>query len=242
VGVLLIPGSADLAASLSMGCKPLFFSDDGIPWTSYVASQRILPISTVRWPNRTCSALDLDLENFLDGLDTRLHRIWNDLSEFARAANLAAVCQHHLDSELYQETMVSVHYRLIHLRFEMGDANETIRVVLLAFASNPFLQWSGVKTRYESLAQDLKTALSLLDGGNPALPNELTLWLLVVGMISVFNEHEQGTFRAPLAQKLRCLNLRSWNEVQALLKSILWVSLFHDAPAKQIVDSVFHDL
>lgn len=33
-----------------------------------------------------------DLERLLDGLDLRLRFVWNDIAEFARAANIATQC------------------------------------------------------------------------------------------------------------------------------------------------------
>ena len=116
--------------------------------------------------------------------------------------------------------------------------NETIRLAILAFASTLFLQLRGVKTRYEYLAQHLKSALSLHK--RRAIPPQLTLWLYIIGAVSVFDELEHW-FQNALSEVLRAMRLKSWDEVRLSLKSILWVNVLHDAPAKQIVEAALHE-
>ncbi|KAF2498479.1 hypothetical protein BU16DRAFT_536502 [Lophium mytilinum] len=220
-------------SSLSTGHQPLFFSD-GVSWDSYIASQGCRPA-----PVGQDSDLDLpirasDLGYFLDGLDTRLHSIWDDISEFVRAANIATQCNRGIDSELYQEVMVSIHYRLVNLRFNTGTINEVTRLALLSFSSTLFLQWRGVKIRFERLAQDLKRALSMLGRSSEAIPAQLIVWLYITGSICVFNEHEQAYFQPVLVEALQ--SMRSWHEIRSSLKSVLWVDVLHDPPAKHMVE------
>ena len=145
-----------------------------------------------------------DLRRFLDSLDMRLHLIWDDLSEFVQAANSITQSKHSIDGELYQKVMISIHYRLINLRFDTSNVNETIRFALLAFASSIFLRWPGIKIRCEHLAQSLKSTLSLL---TTAMPTQLSLWLYVIGAVSVFDESEQAWLQPALTEVLEAMRL-----------------------------------
>lgn len=177
-----------------------------------------------------------DLSSFLDSIDLRLRRVWNDVSEFVRAANIATQCKRSIDNELYQETMVSIHYRLANLCFDMDSINEPIRLALLAFASTLFLQWRGIKIRYEYLAQRLNTAMTSLRHNNRGVPVRLALWIYIIAAISVLDEREKVYLQPALIEVIRELEFGSWDEVRLMLKSILWVDVLHDPLAKEMVE------
>lgn len=143
----------------------------------------------------------------------------------------------HIDQERYHEVTVSIQYRLIKLRFDVDNVNETIRLALLVFAGTLFFQIRGVKTRYEYLAQRIKSAFTKLMHRTGAVAAWLTLWLYVIGAVSVFGGHGQAWLRPALAEELGTMKISSWNEVRLSLKSLLWVNVLHDPPAKKIVEA-----
>ncbi|KAF2806033.1 uncharacterized protein BDZ99DRAFT_501563 [Mytilinidion resinicola] len=161
---------ADLGVALSTGRKPLFFSD-GVSWDSYIASQGKIPALRAQDSDSDPQIPASGLGIFLDSLDTRLRSVWDDVSEFVRAANIASQCKRGIDSDLYQEVMISIHYRLVNLCFDRRTINEITRLALMAFASTLFLQWRGVRVRYECLAQSLKRALTLLGHSPGVIPH-----------------------------------------------------------------------
>ena len=67
--------------------------------------------------------------------DSRLLAIHSDLHEFSRAANLAAQTGRKLEPDLLQDVMVSIQYRLLHLKYDSKDAHELLRVVMLAYST-----------------------------------------------------------------------------------------------------------
>ncbi|KAK7752045.1 hypothetical protein SLS62_006009 [Diatrype stigma] len=234
--------SVDLGVALSTGRSPAFFSDS-ISWVSYIAvSQGRIPLSGTQLAG-SGSAPKLsapDLEHFLDGMDVRLRFVWDDVVEYARAANIATQCQLSIDQELYQEVMVSVHYRLVNLCFDIGDVDEAFRLALLAFASTLFLQWRGIKPRYEHLSWRLSIAVSPLGRKTrDQLPAQLAFWLHVIAAVFISNGHEKAGSRLALVDILRDMKLESWNEARSVLKTILWVDALHDPLAKQLVEDIF---
>jgi hypothetical protein len=176
---------------------------------------------------------------FLDSLDTRLGIVWDDISEVVRSANIAGQVKLMLDHELYNEVMVSIHYRLLNLEFEEHSRNEIIRLALLAFTSTLFLQWRNTKSRLEHLATGIKRSLSLLQSTAQAIPPCITLWIYVVGHIAVLDEQEQDTFWPAANAMLNYMELRHWEDIRAHLKSVLWVNAVHDSLVK---DTILHKI
>jgi hypothetical protein len=226
---------ADLGVALGKGCGTLFFPHD-ILLDFHVASPETIVLPANQTLDSDSQAYASALELFLDSLESRLRRVWVDISDFVEATNAVNKCELNIDSEVYQTAVISIHYRLVNLRFDTGDINETIRLALLSFASTLFLQWCGVKIRYSYLAQHLKIGLSLLKHNSRAIPSHLTLWMHIVGVISVFDEKEQAQLQPMLIELLRTMNLKSWDEVNLSLESVLWLNTLHDSPAKKIVE------
>lgn len=162
---------------------------------------------------------------FLDRLDPRLRLVWSDVSEVARAANVAAQCKLSIDADLYPEVLVSVHYRLVNLR--LGDDDEVIRLGLLAFASTLFLQWRGLRTHYPYLVQQLKSAAS-----RTGMSTRVKLWLYVVAAY-----YDTPWIQPRLARLLQDVGLKSWDEARELVKSVLWVDALHDDFARGVVEA-----
>ncbi|KAH8679358.1 hypothetical protein BGZ61DRAFT_457085 [Ilyonectria robusta] len=225
---------ADIGVALATGCKPLFFSGC-VSWDSYIPSKGKLSHLQPKDSDPDPEIPTSDIGHFLYSLDARLRSAWDDLAEFSRAANIATQCKLRIDTELYQEVMVSIHYRLANLRFDAGSIDETIRLTLLSFSSTLFLQWRGTRTRFEFLSQNMKTSVSLLKDNDGNTPAPLMLWIYIVGAVSVFDEQEQAAFQPDLIEVLRVMKLKSWNQVTSSLKSVIWVDVLHDSLAKQIV-------
>ncbi len=221
--------------ALSLGCIPLFTPDD-LSWDPFFPYRKKIPsIPRAQLPDSSRQSPGLDLVCFLENLDTRLHDVWDDFSEYVRAANIATQCERSIDSELYQDLMFSIHYRLLCLQFDAVDINEAIRLALLAFASLIFLQIGPVKAPYGYLTRHLKSCLDLQRVNSEIIQAQLLLWLYIVGGISVFDKPKQFSSQPHLTAALQALGMSSWKDVRQSLKSVLWVDGRYDASAEQIV-------
>ncbi|KAI8945525.1 hypothetical protein F4801DRAFT_568074 [Xylaria longipes] len=143
---------ADISVALGTGCDVFFFSETEITWDSYIASSDHRDL-------RKSTKTPTPLKQNVVGMPERLRIIWDDVSEVVRSINIAAQCTRSIDFKLYQEAMISIHYRLIKLKFESKTFDELIRLTLLGFCSGIFLQWRSVKFRFEDLARQLIIAL-----------------------------------------------------------------------------------
>lgn len=182
------------------------------------------------------SSLTPEIETYLENTDVRLLHIWNDLSEFVRAANIAQQCRRGIDTELYLESLVSIHYRLVSLRCQ--GSYEALRLGLLGFASTLFLQWRNFKTRFEHLAKAFNQALMLTSDQD--IPISLNLWLQIVGHICVFDHEESHSLKPALVHLLNQCRIKSWVEVRCQMKSILWIDFLHENAGKAIVKAALN--
>ncbi|KAI2611908.1 hypothetical protein GGR54DRAFT_334491 [Hypoxylon sp. NC1633] len=228
---------ADLGAALAKGSRPRFFSN-GVSWDPYFTSRGKTPILGAQGVDPTPQTPSPGLNYFLRNTDVRLRFIWEDLSELVRSINIAMQCNLGIDSELYHEVMISIHYRLVNLCLDADDASEAFRLASLSFSATLFLQGRGVKINYRYLAQSLEVSLSRLRCHIRAMPAQVALWIYVVGALSVLGEREKLELRPVLTTILLSTKSTSWNQVRLLLKSILWVDALFDLPAKEIVEPI----
>ncbi|KAI0168598.1 hypothetical protein BJ166DRAFT_260090 [Pestalotiopsis sp. NC0098] len=209
---------ADIEVALATGRGPVIYPN--IRWAPCMPS------------SSGPSSLAPEIENYLESADLRLLHIWNDLSEFVRAANIAEQCRRGIDTELYLESMVSIHYRLVSLRCH--GSYEALRLGLLGFASTLFLQWRNIKTRFEHLAQRYKQALMLTSDQEISIG--LNLWLHMVGHICILDHDESNSLKPVLVHLLYKCRIKSWIEVRRQMKTILWIDFLHENAGKTIVE------
>ncbi|ETS76532.1 hypothetical protein PFICI_11919 [Pestalotiopsis fici W106-1] len=210
----------DIEVALSTGRDPLLKSYTS--WDPYI------------FPSQESASLvdhlNSNIKSYIDTLDPRLRNIWNDLFQFVRAANIAEQCNRSIDTDLYLDSMISIHYRLINLGYE-NSAHEAFRLGLLVFASTLFLQWRNMKTRYEHLAQRFKRALMFQED----VPIGIKLWLHIIGQVFIFNDHEAQDSRSALTDLLAQCQVNSWAKARNLMKDMLWVNFLHDGAAEQVL-------
>ncbi|KAI0834404.1 hypothetical protein F5Y06DRAFT_279140 [Hypoxylon sp. FL0890] len=209
-------------------------------WNSYINSHK--GISPLQSQDVDDTVFFSARNHFLEGLNTRLRAVWDDVSEFVRAANIAIQCRLKIDSDLYHEIMISIHYRLVNLHFEIGDMNETIRLGLLAFVSAGFLQWRGVETRYEHLVQRLEAVLSFFGHESRATPTQHTVWLYITIAISTLPENDRIYFKPAMTRALSSIKIKLWNEAKQLLKSVIWLDHIFDPSARQLVEGILNSV
>ncbi|KAI0547962.1 hypothetical protein F4679DRAFT_552682, partial [Xylaria curta] len=223
---------ADISVALSIGCDVLFFEDTKISWEYYIASSDKRDLSK---PTKTTTPL----KDHIVGVPEKLRVIWDDLSEVVRSINIAAQCARSIDFELYQEAMISIHYRLIKLKYDSKTFEELIRLTLLGFCSGIFLQWRGVKFRFNHLAQQLMIALCHvgLDGEMSMSSYRILLWAILISAISVLDEQEATSLRPALRKISRKMGVTSWRGIETILKLFLWINNYHSAPTRKFVET-----
>lgn len=175
---------------------------------------------------------------FLVDIDDALVRAWRVLTRFCQLINLATISQHRIPTEMYLDTMTSVIYRLMDMSFEVGSADEALRLGLLAFSTSVFLQWKQLGRPYNHLTSVYRD--SLVSIGSSHLASPLLLWLYVVGAISVLEPADIEWLKPWLWANVDLHGIHSWSDLRSVLEPFMWIGLIHDGPSKGIFPSAFY--
>lgn len=173
-------------------------------------------------------------------LDSRIENIWHDAQELCAIINLAHLTQRKLQGSLFQESMVSLQYRLLQLHqtpqiIPPNSLHEAVRLGILAFTTSVFLKTIDNSMRYLDLATSLKVALNALDVQQTPQDWELRLWILVVTAILIFNSGKRSKWlREKLHTATTEFQVSSWLELKVIMKKFLWIDTIHDTQGKNI--------
>jgi hypothetical protein len=127
--------------ALSSGSKPMFFNGPSSP-SSLPPYPNLT--SFLKLQNPGCAAMGsqyTDSAIFLDSveIDGELARALRVMSDFCSVINSAVKSRQHITVETFLDTIGSVMYRLLDLRFEAGSIDEAIRLGFHCFSCSVFL-------------------------------------------------------------------------------------------------------
>lgn len=171
----------------------------------------------------------------VDGIDKELAQTWRVISEFCAVINFAVQSEQRISTETFLDTMASVIYRLLDMHFDADSKNEAIRLGLLAFSCSVFLHWKRFGMSYPHLVSVYKDCLARMTLSQ--IPPQLMLWILVVGAISILDAANIEWLNPILLTNIDICEIESWNTMQDLLKSFIWIGLIHDKPGKEVFDT-----
>lgn len=174
--------------------------------------------------------------------NARLQAVYDDLRAFAQHVNLASQTNHKLLPQFFQDALINLSYRLLHLDAISCDCGcETVRLVMLALSCSVLLHVQDEdRSRYHMLAMQLQTTLSSLEAD---VPNESQdaewlqtgLWLNVASILSVLDKPEDtASAKQRIQRKCRALNVKSWPQLRHLMKNFVWVEALHDSTGKEL--------
>ncbi|GAD92297.1 hypothetical protein PVAR5_0887 [Paecilomyces variotii No. 5] len=216
----------DLSLALKTGSPPLFFTDHSICWKPYLydsqRTSKMTPLHTV-----------------CDLPDIRLVNVWLDLHELTTAINLSHQTKCKLSAGLFQEALISVQYRLQNLIYNIDDAQEIMRVAMLAISTTLFIDTRDISTKYRLLSEKLRVALQSLEQNANGKWLQLTLWLIFIGKLLVLDGPEDGLWLGEkLLSTIRSLEVTSWAEVRHILKGFLWIDGIYDKAGKSFLEDM----
>lgn len=170
------------------------------------------------------------LSHFEDGfsnlLDYELSRAWRILVTFSLQINHAVLTNNQLPRDLLIDTIASVMYRLIHMRFAPGCLDEVTRLGLLAFGTDVFLQWQqsfpGGATCFPAMLRE-----SLSQFGQADNFPHFMMWVLLIGASTVFSEEDNTWLHPWLKANMEVCRVRSWDDARAILHGMPWVDILH---------------
>lgn len=221
----LMADRCDIGLSLRAGTPPIFFQP--------ITGESIPP-----YPDLTIYLDSPPTSIPFSGINKHLALAYLTLHNFTAVINLAASTSQRITTDLYLESMSSIMYRLLQLKFLRSSIEETIRLALLAYAGSAFLQWRTLGMSYNYLASSYKASLLALMSSScsGAASPRLKLWLLILGAVSVFDEKDEVWLHPLLRNSIRACDVDNWMQVKALLVGSMWIPLIHDRLGKEVFD------
>lgn len=160
--------------------------------------------------------------------DARLEAVFRETQALVTAINIAVGTGTKLDLTFFQESMLTTQYRILLLEFPESEWEmEALRLGMIAFGTTVYFRFAEYGREYRHLSEMLATVVKGHPPGDWPRP-ELVFWLLIVGSISLWKPGSQHFVLEGLEELTYRLNIRSWAEAKALLKSILWIDSLHD--------------
>ncbi|MCJ1472564.1 hypothetical protein MMC13_001213 [Lambiella insularis] len=221
----------DLEWALLSGHRPYFLGDD-FSWDCFVANRDL--IQCKHYPHDT--TIHAFAETVMDG---KLYNVLRDLHAFSCLSNFAYQTTRKLSPELYNETMISILYRLTHLSFESDPFQEALRSGLLAVSAAIFMQRQFMGQSYDHLLDLYDGALYRLREATAIdIPVSILFWLTMLSHVVAHKELAYEDWRHVwLDEAISHAGIGSWSQAREMLKSLVWIDFIHDQLGKKVFES-----
>jgi len=175
-------------------------------------------------------------EAFIKTLGPRLANVWKDLHEFSTLSNLAYQTDRKLQPNTFSEIMISILYRLVALNPESPVEN-VIRLGMMTFTASIFFRWRDMKQRQAYLDGSFRDALTVLRKASVQPPRAVVLWLLVLWEMNI-NGDGFDVFLEWTCEILRDMEIRSWDGIREVLKTVIWIDCLFDTPGRRAFEPI----
>lgn len=173
-------------------------------------------------------------------LDDNLAIAWRVMRRFCLLANVGKEIQRPIYPTIIQETMVAVTYRLLYMRFATGSLDEAVRLGMLAFCHHTFMQWQDIKPPNRYFPRFFRSCILAFKDLHGDF-SSLILWLLMIAAISLFDVAEEAWLRECLNEYMDRCHVKTWDDMQAILKSFLWLKILDEEPGMSIYIDLVSD-
>jgi hypothetical protein len=215
---------------LRLGSRAHLFRDD-IVWDCYVANSGVIRCSH--------DPYETEVHAFVDALDAKLGNCWKDLHAFSCMSNVAYQTTRKLSPDTYNEVVISILYRLVHLSFGSDFLHEAIRLALLIFSSTLFMTRLYMKQPYERLFNLFQSAMfELLKSTSIIVPQSILLWLMVTYHVVTYEQSAPDDWQTVWFKQAILMNrVDTWSKGLRILKSVMWVDFVHNVPGKKVLEN-----
>lgn len=223
---MLIFGRADLELALYVGSATIFQPDDA-PGHETISWLRSNFVET-----QTYQSLNSDL---MRTLDSSLHDVLSDISSLAWMLNGGLGPEIQLNGYIFHDVLLLFGYRLLDLSSLGGPrpsrwlAN-TLQASLVVFMSSFLTGLGGILPDFPPLSKLARSLMQDFPGGGTD-EQEVYLWTLFTGSISIFSKQDDAWLIPRIQKTILALDLHNWEDVSRLLSKFPWVHVLHDKPA-----------
>ncbi|CAG9988790.1 unnamed protein product [Clonostachys byssicola] len=210
----------DLGIALLSDSRPVFFQYPSDHLYSY-------PVELLLSPDE--GQYSMGHAQLFENLDQHLLTVWKVLKRFCMLVNLAYQTQQLMRIEIIHQTVTSTMYRLFAFRFPSNSLDESVRLALLAFTHNVFIQWLDITIPNKPFTTKYQSHVDGLDLSPPAM-----IWIYMIGVVSISDPARGGWGNRGLYKYcIRC-GVKKWKGLQFILSSLLWIPLLDDIPGERV--------
>jgi hypothetical protein len=157
-------------------------------------------------------------------------------------SNLASQTGRKLQPNTFSEIMVSILYRLLALSYPKSPIENALRFGMMAYTASIFFRWREMKQRQAYLDDSFKEALSRLRKAEVQPPDAVLLWLLALWKITVSHGSGHDVLSEWTFEVLRGLEVKSWDGVRDILKTVVWVDCLFDASGRRVFEPMLESM
>lgn len=208
----------DLDCALSYGTAPCFYRDR--------MSHVIWRLASQGFP---MSQHSINSNSWFNELNPTLRQLFLEVTCIGSSFNMG----YKLDPYMFQEFIVSLGYRLISFH-AIGSpspqlenkVDRAVHIGLTVFLTTLFLRRGDrCFLRYKPVAKHLTC---VVDTGLDEEHNDLMLWLLFIGGVSVLGDLDTTWLSMRMRHAAQSLNLTSWKGIQLCLVQFPWINVLHN--------------
>ena len=218
----------DIDYSMHHGSLPRFFRDH-FPYN-------VIPVSLK--DNVITDKQSLQSKHSLSTMGSQLKSIHEDLTGFCNYLNNISESKRLVPTD-FEDALISIAYRLLYL-YPLGTKRPENELEDAYHLGAITIVWtvlfeSGRMHRcpYTLLASKLQDAADTLETTENGTNLQL-LWLLLVGGISLIRSNGNEWLHHRIKRCISALHLEDWPSTREVLRTLPWINLIHDKPARKL--------
>jgi hypothetical protein len=217
-----VPYRCDLLISLATGQPPVFFQN------AAYESRRLGLSYRISYEPEQCKVPIADDE---------LAKIWATLADFCTLVNNVQSQQQKISTELFLDTMTLVMYQLLPMRALTSPSDRVIRLAMLLFAAQAFLQWRELRLPLDWVLSESVDAV--LHSHDCSMDPRTSLWVATILRLALpSSSTDIGLVDACLVKNLEASKLNKWSDVKVCLASYLWIDIISEQAGRKLFNEL----
>jgi hypothetical protein len=174
----------------------------------------------------------VNITELVPRIDDKLAAVWEDLAHFCHQCNVATRTTQKFSRRTYDDILVSVHYRLYNITQGTNLLSRALHTGVFVLASLLYFAWQYTPEGQNALAEPLCEILHEMAIDADGCPDPVALWLVMVWKSLVTEDLAQNLHNSFLQDRIASLGLRSWEDAETILRSLIWVDSLHGPRGK----------
>lgn len=170
-------------------------------------------------------------DSLFGNLQPEIVSAWHALEDLSHVANRCNM----VPDTLILDAMVETGYRVFSCKFDSASLDELMCLSLLALTCSIFLHWDQVTICYSHLATSYKKCVHMMLNNNQVSDTTM-IRIVTAGELCIC--HRDVWLRDAMHVYINHIGITSWTEMQAILKSFVWIDALHNKAGQHLYESI----